>query len=33
MNREQKQKAKRRRFIYEKDVNLYKQYVRNKKWE
>ena len=33
INREQKQKANRKRYIYEKYVNLYKQYVRNKKWE
>jgi hypothetical protein len=25
--------ANRKRYIYEKYVNLYKQYVRNKKWE
>ena len=33
INREQKQKANRKRYIYEKYVNLYKKYVRNKKWE
>ena len=33
INREQKRKANRKRFIYEKYVNLYKQYVRNKKWK
>ena len=33
MNREQKRKANRKRFIYEKYVYLYKQYVLNQKWE
>jgi hypothetical protein len=33
INREQKQRANRKKIIYEKYVNLYKQYVRNKKWE
>jgi len=33
INREQKQKANRKRYIYEKYVNLYKKYVRNEKWE
>ena len=33
INREQKIKANRKRYIYEKYVNLYKKYVRNEKWE
>ena len=33
INREQKQKANRKRDIYEKYVYLYKQYVLNQKWE
>ena len=33
INREQKQKANRKRYIYEKYVYLYKQYVLNQKWE
>ena len=33
INREQKRKANRKRFIYEKYVYLYKQYIINKKWE
>ncbi len=33
MNREQKKKANRKRFIYEKYVKLYREYVRNQKWE
>ena len=33
INREQKRKANRKKIIYEKYVNLYKNYVRNKKWE
>jgi hypothetical protein len=32
LNREQKQKANRKRFIYEKHVNLYKKYVKYQKW-
>ena len=33
INREQKRKANRKRFIYEKFVKLYKNYIKNKKWE
>jgi len=33
INKEQKQKANRKRFIYEKYVNLYQKYVKNQKWE
>ena len=33
INREQKRKANIKRYIYEKYVKLYKNYVRNKKWE
>jgi hypothetical protein len=33
MNREQKRKANRKRFINEKYANLYKEYVKNQKWE
>ena len=33
MNREQKRKANRKRYIYEKHVNLYKKYENNQKWE
>ncbi len=33
MNREQKRKSNRKRFIFEKHVNLYKEYVKNQKWE
>ncbi len=33
INREQKRKADNKKRIYNKYVNLYKQYVRNKKWE
>ena len=33
MNREQEQKAYRRRYIYNKYVNLYQKYVNNQKWE
>ena len=33
INREQKQKANRKRFVYEKYVYLYEQYVLNQKWE
>ena len=33
INREQKRKANRKRYIYEKYVYLYKQYVLNQKWE
>ena len=33
INREQKRKANRKRFIYEKYVKLYKNYIKNQKWE
>jgi len=33
INREQKRKANRKRYIYEKYVYLYEQYVINQKWE
>ena len=33
INREQKRKANRKRFIYEKFVKLYKNYIKNQKWE
>jgi hypothetical protein len=33
MNREQKRKANRKRYIYEKCVNLYHNYVKNQKWD
>ncbi len=33
INREQKRKANKKRFIYEKYVNLYKDYIKNQKWE
>ena len=33
MNREQEQKANRRRYIYNKYVNLYQKYVKIQSWE
>ena len=33
MNREKKQKANRKRYIYEKYVKLYQKYIQNQKWE
>ena len=33
INREQKRKANSKRFIYEKYVKLYQNYVKNQKWE
>jgi hypothetical protein len=33
MNREQKQTANRKRYIYEKYVNIFINYIKNKKWE
>ena len=32
MNKEQKRKANRKRFIYEKYVNLYKEHIKSQKW-